>query len=262
MYRNTAEQAPSASLMPYFEDSRVQSLLTAYEGSTDAAAVRESIDQALSQIQQALASVPVPKRVAAAPSATTKMVLLGFGAALLAGLAMAVGSRMRGDGPEQQAAGQAAMSASRSSSRASSPGKQLKASTAESVIRRWLDAKSAALGPNHDTGMLSSVVADPLKAQTLAETKRFKQGGWFMRYKVARLKVTEVDDSTLSSSGGYATVVSTIEESANMYGVDGRLADGYSSMYDTEYRFVRGNDGGWMISGRKVLGREPSIKHP
>ncbi len=82
-----------------------------------------------------------------------------------------------------------------------------------------------------------------------------------MRYKVARLKVTSVDDSQLAGSG-YASVVVTIEESATMYGVDGRQADGYSSVYDTEYKLVRAYDGGWLISQLKVLGREPSMRHP
>lgn len=39
----------------------------------------------------------------------------------------------------------------------------------------------------------------------------------------------------MSSSSSQATVVASLEESANLYGVDGRQADGYKSTYEARY---------------------------
>lgn len=52
-------------------------------------------------------------------------------------------------------------------------------------------------------------------------------------------------------------VLATLEESASLFGVDGRQADAYQSVYDTEYKMIKCADGAWKIAESKVIGQEP-----
>jgi hypothetical protein len=310
LFRNTAEAPPSPSLVPYFEDTRVEALLELYEqGGGDRLAAAQSLGSAFGKLRAALEELPLQAAAAPRGDASRLLLSLGAGAALLAALALALGRRggvhAAAQQQQQPPPPVRVSAAAGGGGRLVSPQPQLRAPAAEALVRRWHDAKAAALGPSYDTGRLRSALAEPLLGQTLAkvsrpaslpaspprhspppvlpaagrgkhthppasrpraarcgppQVRRFREQGWFMRYKVARLKVSSVDESQLGSTGA-AVVVATVEESASMFGVDGRQEDGYSSVFDTEYRVVRGADGGWVISQLKVLGREPSVRH-
>ncbi len=51
------------------------------------------------------------------------------------------------------------------------------------------EAKQVALGPEHDVSLLPSVLADPLLGETWRKAASFREQGWFMRYKLHRMKV-------------------------------------------------------------------------
>lgn len=141
---------------------------------------------------------------------------------------------------------------------------------AAALVRAWQAAKYAAMGPAYDGGGLPAVLAEPLLSQFAAKAGRFKEQGWFIRYKLWSSTVYRLTPGAAGRGGaakGAAaaaaaapstyTVLATLEESASLYGVDGRQADSYQSVYDTEYVMGRCADGAWRISEARVIGREP-----
>ncbi|KAF5834804.1 hypothetical protein DUNSADRAFT_8388 [Dunaliella salina] len=123
------------------------------------------------------------------------------------------------------------------------------------VVRAWQEAKQAALGRSHDVSQLPNVLAEPMLGETWRKAATFREQGWFMRYKLHRLKVTEVDTKATGKRPN-VTVLASLDESASLCGMDGQQADGYRSSYDAQYRMVQGKDGLWRVASVEVLGEE------
>lgn len=51
------------------------------------------------------------------------------------------------------------------------------------------EAKQLALGPDYETGLLSTMLADPMLGEMRSKVAKFKEEGWFMRYKLHRVRV-------------------------------------------------------------------------
>lgn len=79
------------------------------------------------------------------------------------------------------------------------------------------------------------------------------------RYKLWSSSVYKLQPAKGAGAKGADAVTAfvTLEESASLFGVDGRQADAYQSVYDTEYRIVKCEDGAWRIAEAKVIGKEP-----
>jgi hypothetical protein len=56
----------------------------------------------------------------------------------------------------------------------------------------WQDIKQAALSSGYDMAGLSHVLADPLLSETQAKVAQFQKEGWFMKYRLHRLKVRKM----------------------------------------------------------------------
>jgi hypothetical protein len=173
LFRDTADAPPSPSLVPYFEDTRVEALLELYEqGGGDRLAAQQSFNSAFDKLQRALESVPLPAAAAPQGDARKALLALGAGAALLAGVALALGRRGGPQAAQQPLPPVHVSSAAGGSGRLVSPQTQLRAPAAEALIKRWQEAKATALGPNYDSGRLRNVLAEPLLGQTLAKVGR------------------------------------------------------------------------------------------
>lgn len=61
--------------------------------------------------------------------------------------------------------------------------------------------------------------------------------------------------SSASATGARAVVVTArLQESADLWGENGKQADSYSSTYRVEYTMTGAPEGGWRISEAVVLG--------
>ena len=66
--------------------------------------------------------------------------------------------------------------------------------TAEQVLKQWLDAKSAAMGPDYATVDLAKVLADPKLSYWQNASSEAKRDNWYKKYK-HDVKVTAVQAS-------------------------------------------------------------------
>ena len=65
-----------------------------------------------------------------------------------------------------------------------------------------------------------------------------------------------MDCSGLAPGGsGQATVMATVDESADLWATSGKKADSYRTAYRVEYKLARGAAGGWRIASALVLGQ-------
>eukprot|EP00195_Chlamydomonas_chlamydogama_P009511 CAMPEP_0202892288 /NCGR_PEP_ID=MMETSP1392-20130828/2032_1 /ASSEMBLY_ACC=CAM_ASM_000868 /TAXON_ID=225041 /ORGANISM="Chlamydomonas chlamydogama, Strain SAG 11-48b" /LENGTH=766 /DNA_ID=CAMNT_0049576185 /DNA_START=50 /DNA_END=2350 /DNA_ORIENTATION=+ len=278
LFIDTATSAPRMSLVKYFDDTRVETLITVYDEKSDV--LVESLRSAFSSIKRTLSktvavgkeatmSVNVPDFTAMAASATggdrqkAKILLMAVGAAVVGISAVALMTASGRRALHSTAPG-ISTSLYKWSDQQSTMGatavaaEVLDDAVAEQVIKTWQDAKQAALGPNYDTSRLNTVLADPVLTETKQKVTSFKEQGWFMRYKLWKCKVLEVDSSMLrTTGGGFVTVTASLDESASLYGLDGRHADGYRSTYDAKYQISRHKDRTWRISKITVVGQEP-----
>jgi hypothetical protein len=51
------------------------------------------------------------------------------------------------------------------------------------------DTKQAALSSSYEGAGLAQVLCDPLLSETQAKVAQFQKEGWFMKYRLHRLKV-------------------------------------------------------------------------
>ena len=130
-------------------------------------------------------------------------------------------------------------------------------------------------GPNGDSPEIESHL---YAGQALAEAQQraadFRAKGWHMEYKLAKCEL-ELPNATAAGGGGgpfsalfgAAPVVisATIDESASLFGRDGRAtADYYRSSYQAKYHVVRGKaeqgetSGVWRISKIVVVEEDRS----
>ena len=112
-------------------------------------------------------------------------------------------------------------------------------------------AKRACLGATYDCSALPVVLTGQALSEAQQRSSEFKGKGWWMDYNLAKCHI-QVPHSA-GGGGGAATgaavvVTATFEESASLYGKDGRAADYYQSSHRAEYHVVRGEGGAWRIT--------------
>jgi len=130
---------------------------------------------------------------------------------------------------------------------------------AQRLVKQWLDIKAEAMGPRHTTTRLSTVLAEPMLKAVTAEAREAASSGWFWNIRPLRARIVSIDDSALSpEGGGYAVVVASVDESADLWATNGKKGDSYKSEYKVEYSMVRGDNagqGGWKIASALVIGK-------
>ncbi|KAL5706584.1 Protein ACCUMULATION AND REPLICATION OF CHLOROPLASTS 6 [Ranunculus cassubicifolius] len=124
---------------------------------------------------------------------------------------------------------------------------RMDASFAESLVRKWQDAKSQALGPDHSIAVLPKVLeGEMLKIWTERATE-IRQHGWFWEYTLLGLTIESV---TVSVDGRRAMVEATLEEDARLTDVaHPQHNDSYSTTYTTRYEMSYSNSGWKIIQG-------------
>jgi ARC6-like, IMS domain len=56
-------------------------------------------------------------------------------------------------------------------------------------------------------------------------------------------------------ANGLPVVTARLNEQADLWGVNGKQADSYNSVYSIEYKMLQRPDGSWRISDALVLGQ-------
>jgi hypothetical protein len=127
--------------------------------------------------------------------------------------------------------------------------------TAQRLVKQWLDIKAEAMGPRHTTTRLSTVLAEPMLKAVTTEAREAASSGWFWTIRPLRTRIVSIDDSAVTPEGaGYAVVVASVDESADLWATNGKKGDSYKTEYKVEYSMERGH-GGWKISSALVIGK-------
>eukprot|EP00798_Chlamydomonas_sp_ICE-L_P014103 gene14103-20060_t len=231
---DTASGPTAVSLSQYFDDARVEALITVYDERSS------SLNISLSSMLARFKAMEPMKKKAIAAGATALLVIAALSAFL---------GRDRGQIASIPIPLPAASAVYADT---------MTDKVAENLIKSWQAAKQTSMGPTFESRSLMDVLSEPVLSETLKKGADFKQQGYFMRYTLWKCKVLSLDESRLSANGnGHVNVVAELDESAALYGVDGRQEDGYRSSYDAQYKIVKSKDGSWRISQVTVLGQEP-----
>ena len=130
---------------------------------------------------------------------------------------------------------------------------------AQRLVQQWLSIKAEAMGPRHTTARLSTVLAEPMLKAVTAEAREAALSGWFWNIRPLRARIVSIDDSAITPEGsGYAVVVASVDESADLWATNGKKGDSYKTEYKVEYSIVRGENagqGGWKIASALVIGK-------
>ncbi|XP_057975849.1 protein ACCUMULATION AND REPLICATION OF CHLOROPLASTS 6, chloroplastic [Malania oleifera] len=127
---------------------------------------------------------------------------------------------------------------------------RMDARLAESLVRRWQNIKSDALGPNHCLVKLPEVLDGQMLKIWADRANEIAQHGWFWDYTLLNLTI---DSVTVSLDGQRAMVEATLEESAHLTDViHPEHNDSYSTTYTTRYEMSY-SDSGWKIMEGAVL---------
>lgn len=117
---------------------------------------------------------------------------------------------------------------------------------AKGTIEGWLKAKSAALGPDYETDVLKTILAEPALTQWERRAREAKQSNWYWEYE-HQLEIESVEPNNPSADALQATAKVT---EAGRYFEDG--IENSSSSYDEtltmRYELVR-KDGEWRVKG-------------
>ncbi|XP_047320037.1 protein ACCUMULATION AND REPLICATION OF CHLOROPLASTS 6, chloroplastic [Impatiens glandulifera] len=121
---------------------------------------------------------------------------------------------------------------------------------AETLVRKWQNIKSQALGPDHSLGKLSEVLDGQMLKIWKDRGSEIAEHGWFWDYTLVNLSI---DSVTISLNGDRAIVEATLEESAQLTDIaHPEHNDSYSTSYTTRYEVLRTNSG-WKIVEGAVL---------
>lgn len=117
-------------------------------------------------------------------------------------------------------------------------------SIAEQTIERWLSAKAAALGPDHDTSQLEAALAEPARDRWLEQARTAEQQDWYGEYTHS-LEILSVAPE--DPSAGRLTVQAQVNEAARFfqYGEPDQDAS-YSDTLTMEYQLTRQDDR-WLV---------------
>ncbi|NEQ99536.1 MAG: DUF4101 domain-containing protein [Cyanothece sp. SIO2G6] len=121
---------------------------------------------------------------------------------------------------------------------------------AEDVIRLWLDAKQAAMGPDHDVSLLADILIGQNLANWQNRAVSARQNDFYLNYKYPVLSIDEVVWS--DASPDVATVTVTITEVGEFYKAGERdQSESYNSPLNVVYGIVR-DDGRWKIQTSSI----------
>ncbi|KAL7117427.1 hypothetical protein ACP275_03G071100 [Erythranthe tilingii] len=121
---------------------------------------------------------------------------------------------------------------------------------AESLVCKWQNVKSLALGPDHCLEKLSEVLDGQMLKIWTERAAEIAQHGWFWDYQLVNLNI---DSVTVSVDGRRAIVEATLEESAQLTDVaQPEHNDSYSTTYTTRYEMSCAKSG-WKIVEGAVL---------
>lgn len=121
---------------------------------------------------------------------------------------------------------------------------------AETLVRKWQNVKSQALGPDHCLIKLPEVLEGRMLKIWTDRAAEIAQHGWFWQYTL--LGVT-IDSVIVSLDGRRATVEATIQEAAKLTdNAHPEHNDSYSTTYTTRYEMAFSTSG-WRITEGAVL---------
>ncbi len=283
LMRDSQERPPMASLAAYFDDPRTEKYLESRENTFFLSGVAPLLSKATKAVSNAA------ETVTNLPTQVFKFVLkqkyVAYGVAAAVALAAIVavggikGSQQRsrslsGQAPGGNAAAVAPRTTSRKQTTSSSSSIATAASatttatataqtttltkdTAQRLVKQWLDIKAEAMGPRHTTARLSTVLAEPMLKAVTTEAREAASSGWFWTIRPLRARIVSIDDSAITPEGaGYAVVVASVDESADLWATNGKKGDSYKTEYKVEYSMVRGgHGGGWKIASALVIGK-------
>jgi hypothetical protein len=266
--RDARAAPPAASLAAYFEHPAAAEYLDAHKrparvgaaaagaaaaahGALDAAAERAA--GAAAAVRAALAAAPRPALAAAAGLVAVAVAAFG---------ARAPAARQQQQLARAAAAAPAAAAPARRAAAAAVQAQALSRPAAERLVKAWLEAKAAAMGPRRHTERLSSVLAEPMLSAVRAEAREAATAGWFwqVRPRAARVDaVAPLDAAGRPAAPGVpalrATLLATIEEEAELWASNGKRGDAYRTTYKVEYAAARDAAGAWKITSALVLGK-------
>ncbi|KAG2442531.1 hypothetical protein HXX76_002617 [Chlamydomonas incerta] len=258
-----------ACLVRYFDDTRVETLLTVYDSKSGAQLAEAALGEAFMAIKKALrttaeagllASGAVPASdIAADPELAARQRLYrqmagGFAlvAAVAVGLMTPPGQRLIGRGEGAQVA----LMRQRSTLVPCTVAvEDFDVTTARGLLEQWQAAKAWALGLYHTTDQLPSILAEPLLSETLDKVSTLRGHGAHMRFKLQRLQVTGLKRVTHKGAPAFR-ITAVLEESADLHNdADGKAVKACRRLYDAEYTAVRGKDGVWRMASSIVAER-------
>ncbi|PNH12420.1 Protein ACCUMULATION AND REPLICATION OF CHLOROPLASTS 6, chloroplastic [Tetrabaena socialis] len=269
-FRDTASAETAASLVKYFDDTRVETLLTVYDAKSGGQ-LAETLSEAFTSIKLGLR-----KAAAAGLSAASTVAAPGGegiagtglaerqrlfravagGVALVAALALGCmtppGRRLLGGGDSTQVA----LMRQRTSLQAITVAPEdFDASVARRLLDQWQTAKAWALGAYHTTDQLGLLVSEPLLGETLDKVATLRSHGAHMRFKLTRLEVQSV--RRIGNKGGPTMrVCAVLDDTADLHNdADGKAINTCRRTYDAEYVVVQGKDGIWRMISTSVTER-------
>ncbi|KAG2499858.1 hypothetical protein HYH03_002149 [Edaphochlamys debaryana] len=273
-FRDTAgPTASSVSLVAYFDDTRVETLLTVYDAKSGGQ-LAETINEAFEAIRKGLRKAEAAGLLAigavegadasAEPTLAQRQKLyrlVGGGVALIGaivvGLMTPPGQRLLGRG---EGAAVALMRQSTPLQPLMIAPEEFDEGVARKLLQQWQAAKAWALGAYHTTDQLSMMLAEPLLAETLDKVATLRSHGAHMRFKLMKLKVAGIKRVTVKSSPA-VRISAVVEDCADLHNdADGKPVNTSRRSYDAEYLVVRGKDGVWRMSSTSVVEHEAGRK--
>ncbi|GIL42969.1 hypothetical protein Vafri_788 [Volvox africanus] len=270
-FRDTSgPDMPPVSLVKYFDDTRVETLLMVYDAKSGGQ-LAETLSEAFTSIKRGLRNAASAglltgsvtggqEDTSTSPSLAGRKRLVRIiagGAALLAavgiGLLTAPGQRLLGRGDGAQVAILRQYPALEPLTVAP---EEFNAAAAKTLLERWQVAKALALGASHATDQLDVLLDESLLAETLDKVATLRSHGAHMRFKMLRLEVLDVRCTT-QKTGSSARINAVLEESADLHNdADGKPVKTCRRTYDAEYIVVQGKDGVWRMTSTSVVERD------
>ncbi|MBD2091954.1 DUF4101 domain-containing protein [Microcoleus sp. FACHB-1515] len=136
-----------------------------------------------------------------------------------------------------------------SSPAAIDPTAPLTTESAQQILETWLEAKSAAMGENHDRAQLATILTDPALSQWQKNVDDAERDGQYFEYE-HEVNVTGVEADT--NNPDEATIEAEVTEAANLFEDGQPSSDGSrNDRLQIRYELVR-QDGQWRIKAWTV----------
>lgn len=270
-FRDSAD-APTPSLDKWFNDASVQGVLNALDRPLFQRKLLDAVafasERAKSMSRWALERLPVRQRSQSSGASIGISQLLGerssnesenltkaasaaaLGAVVLAGTSQAIGQNRNAD----RGAANVTLVERAADGVLDIAGPQIKnvdKKFAEKVVRRWQYIKADALGPQHRSERLQSVLDGEMLKYWQSNARETKEEGFHWVYSLRKLRINRVEQQEPKTRR--AVIEATIREVATLCdGMSGEGKDSYESTYRVRYNIERKASGG--IRGWKLVG--------